>query len=45
MLQTYCIVALTCRAREYEPNATWTGQIGVETKILWLQQKQWQTCK
>jgi hypothetical protein len=30
MLQTYWTVALMRRAREYEPNATWTGQIGVK---------------
>jgi hypothetical protein len=30
MQLTYCIVTLTCRAHEYEPNATWTGQIGVK---------------
>jgi hypothetical protein len=34
MLQTHCIVTLTCRARKYKPNATWTGQIGVKTSKM-----------
>jgi hypothetical protein len=38
ILQTYCTVALSCRAHEYEPNAIWTGQIGVKTEILWIKQ-------
>jgi hypothetical protein len=38
MLQTYCTVQLSCRDREYEPNAIWTGQIEVKTKILCMNQ-------
>jgi hypothetical protein len=34
MLQTYWTVTLMRRAREYEPNTTWTGQMGVKTSIL-----------
>jgi hypothetical protein len=34
MLQTYWTVALMRRAHEYEPNATWMGQIRVKTSKL-----------
>ena len=36
---------LTCRARGYEPNKIWTGQIRIKMCILWGKQFQWHFCK
>ena len=34
MFQIGETIRLTCKARDYESNAIWTGQIGVKTNIL-----------
>ena len=33
-MKTYLTVVWTCRLWNYEPNASWTGQIGVKTEKL-----------
>ena len=34
-MKTYLSVVWTCRLWNYEPNASWTGQIGVKTEKIW----------
>jgi hypothetical protein len=45
MFQTAVVVGLTRREFKYESNAILTGQIGVNTIMLWPKQVQWQICK
>ena len=33
-MKTYPTVGWTCRLWNYEPNASWTGQIGVKTEKI-----------